>query len=81
VGQGTYIGVVELNRKRATFRSDCEWLIEPTMLDSKIIECAQGCTGKVAKFWVISLCLKLSDNCDRNNDFMLIKFEQGSRIS
>jgi hypothetical protein len=51
------------------------------MFDSKIIECAQGCTGKVAKFWVISLCLKLSDNCDRNNNLMLFKFEKCAGVS
>jgi hypothetical protein len=51
------------------------------MFDAKIIECAQGCTGKVAKFWVISLGLKLSDDCDRNNDLMLFKFEKCAWVS
>jgi hypothetical protein len=81
VGQGTDIGVVELNRKRATLGGNFQGLIKSPMLDAKIIECAKRCAGKVAKLWMISLCLKLSDNCDRNNDFMLIEFEQGTRIS
>jgi hypothetical protein len=51
------------------------------MFDAKIIECTQGCTGKVAKFWVISLGLKLSDDCDRNNDLMLFKFEKCAWVS
>jgi hypothetical protein len=43
------------------------------MADSKIIKCAKGGTGKVAKFRVISFGLKLSDNCDRDDDLMLGK--------
>jgi hypothetical protein len=51
------------------------------MFDTKIIECAKCGAGKVAKFWMVSFGLKLSDYCDRNNDFVLFKAEQGSRIS
>jgi hypothetical protein len=51
------------------------------MFDTKIIECAKCGAGKVAKFWVISFGLKLSDYCDRNYDLVLFKAEQGSRIS
>jgi hypothetical protein len=65
--------VIEFNRKRSTFWSNCQWLIEATMFNPKIIECAKCGAGKVSKFWVISLGLKLSDYCNGDDDFMLIK--------
>jgi hypothetical protein len=43
------------------------------MFNPKIIECAKCGAGKVSEFWVISLGLKLSDYCNGDDDFMLIK--------
>jgi hypothetical protein len=51
------------------------------MFDAKVIECAKCCTGKVAKLWVISFGLKLSDDCDRNNDLMLFEFVKCAGVS
>jgi hypothetical protein len=56
-------------------------LIKATMFNAEIIECAKGGAGKVAKFGMVSFSFELSDNCDRDDDFMLFKAEQRSGIS
>jgi hypothetical protein len=50
-------------------------------LDAKVVQCAKCGAGKVAKFRMISLGLKLSDNCDRNNDLMLFEFVKCAWVS
>jgi hypothetical protein len=43
------------------------------MFNAQIIEGAQSSAGKVAKFWMVTLCLKFANNGDRNDYFMLFK--------
>jgi hypothetical protein len=51
------------------------------MFDTKVIKRAKCGAGKVAKFRMISFGLKLSDNCDRNNDLMLFEFVKCAWVS
>ena len=43
------------------------------MFNPKIIKCAQGGAGKVAKFRMVAFGLKFADHSDWNNDFMFFK--------
>ena len=51
------------------------------MFDPKIVEGAQSCSGKVAEFRMVALCLEFANYSDRNDDFMFFKFKDGAGVS
>lgn len=46
------------------------------MCNAQVIEGAQCGAGKVAEFGMITLGFELTDNCDRDDYFMLFKFRE-----
>lgn len=46
------------------------------MSNAQVIEGAQCSAGKVPEFGMIALSFELTDNCDRDDYFMLFKFRE-----
>ena len=72
--------MVEFNAKQTTFIVDLDRLIESAVFEANIVEHPQGRPGEVAKLWVVALGLKLSDDDDWDDDFVLSKSADCRRV-
>ena len=81
VGQRRWIGVVQLDPNGAPEIVDRDGCIQAPVNHPELVKVAQGRTGEVAQFAVVTLAFKLADHHNREHDIVLVETSHRVRIT